>query len=229
VIQQSFQELYSAKTDEALLALAADSASLAEDAKATLWQELERRNLKQSPSHPKPESRPAGSMPPRALVFAGGLVLNTCIALLCTPLLEAGVGKMFQPHSLSGLLWKWWSLDFLCAAGLGFSISRFWRSGSAVWTWVLPVLWFTVRFVPIALSGENQSVLLDHSVWSQFSGSGCTTGMQSLGCQNFFLFTLPLIRGIAYSLGAFLSLMLTAYSKRLAEIAIVEQTAGHPR
>jgi hypothetical protein len=187
-----------------------------DDAKAILWQELERRNLQPPPNHSKPASRPAGMTAPRPLVFAGGLVLNICIALFCTPVLEAGIGKMFHPHSLAGLLWKWWTLDLLCAAGLGFSISRLWRSGNAVWTWVLPVVWFAFRFVPMALSGGNQSVLVGHNVWSQFSGNGCASGMQSLACRNFFLFTLPLIRGIAYSLGAFLSLMFTAYSKSTA-------------
>jgi hypothetical protein len=216
VIQQSFQELYSAKTDDELLALAADSTSLREDAKSVLAQELQRRNLQRPPSHDKVESRSAGSTPPpRALIFVGALVLNICIALLGTPLLEAGIGKMFHPHSFAALLWKWWALDFLCAAGLGFSISRLWRSKAAAWTWVLPVLWFALRFVPAALSDGNQSVLVGHSVWSRFSGSDCISGLPSLGCRTFFLFTLPLVRGVAYSVGVYTASILTSEAKRV--------------
>ena len=189
--------------DEELLALAADSASLREDAKAILVQELERRNLQQ-PSH---HTWPAELTPPRVLIFVGALLLNTCIALLCTPLLKAGIGNTFHPHSFSGLLWKWWTLDLLCAAGLGFAISRLWRSRSALWTWVLPVLWFALGFA--ALPGGNQSVLVGKSVWSQFSGSECVSGLQSLGCRKFFLFTLPLVRGVSYSLGVYISSILS--------------------
>ena len=185
MVQPSFQELYSAKSDEELLTIAADIASLREDVKAILVQELERRNLQQSPSQHRVDSRPAGLTPPRALVFVGALLLNTCVALFCTPLVGAGLGKMFHPQSFSGLLWKWWTLDLLCAAGLGFSISRLWRSRSARWTWVLPAVWFAVRFLPAAFSGGNQSVLVGHSVWSQFSGSECMNGLQSSGCRNF--------------------------------------------
>jgi hypothetical protein len=202
VTQQALEELYSAKTDEELLALAVESTSLREDAKSILAQELQRRHL-QPPSCDGVHSRRASV--PRALIFAGALILNTCIALFCTPLLEAGIGKIFHPHSLAGVLWKWWTLDFLCAAGLGFSISRLWKTKATTWTWVIPALWFALKFVPAALSGENQSVLVGRSVWSQFSGGECISGWQSLGCRNFLLFTLPLVRGVSYPMGAYLS------------------------
>ena len=98
-------------------------------------------------------------------------------------------------------------------------LSRLWRSKPATWTWALPVFWFTIGFVLASLSRASQSVLDRQSVWSQFSGNECVSGLQSLGCGKFFLFSLPLIRGTAYSLGAYISLVLAAYSKRLAEIA----------
>jgi hypothetical protein len=278
VIQPSFQELYSAKTDDELLALAADSASLREDAKAVLAQELERRNLQPPtlqggtggnneeardaermtlahgwaaldilmretvrrlarfgflPSYPKVASWRTGLTAPRALVFASGLLLNTCIALLGTPLLKAGIGTMFHPNSFSGLLWKSLALDFLGAAGLGFSVCRVWRSRSAVWTWVLPVLWFAVRFVPTAFSGGNKSVLVGHSLWSQFYGSECASGLQSERCLNFILFMLPLVtslvRGVSYSLGAWVSSMLPPQFKRVQEVAAGAITTADSR
>lgn len=249
VIQPSLQEIYSTKSDEELLALAADNASLREDAKPILAQELQRRNLQQPMAHDDVDSR-SGSTPrtlgydyidsrfgatPRTLIFVGALLLNTCIALLLTPvivagigtmfppMLVAGIGTMFHPHSLATLLWKLCTMDFLCAAGLGFFISRFWRTRAAVWTWVLPFVWFALRFFPVALSSRSQSVLFSHSVRSQFPGSECVNGMQSQGCINFLLFALPLtltlIKGVSYSLGAHFSYNLPFHPKPLRQIA----------
>ena len=217
MLPQSFQELYSAKTDDELLALAADSSSLREDAKSVLAQELQRRNLQQPPSHHKVDSRQPNSTSPRALVFVGAMLLNTAIALLFTPVSEAGIAKMFHPPSLARLLLQWWILDFMCATGLGFSISRLWRNKSATWTWVLPVLWFAFGFLVAALSGRNQSILVNHSIWSQFSGSDCINGLRSIGCRNFVLFTLPLVRGVSYSLGAYIASLRLLGTDRLQE------------
>jgi len=210
VIPQSFQELYSAKTDDELLALAADSGSLREDAKSVLAQELQRRNLQQPQSHHKVESRHGNSTSLRALLFVGALLLNTAIALLFTPVAEkAGIAKMFHPPSLAGLLLEWWILDFVCATGLGFSISRLWRNKSATWTWILPVLWFAFGFLGTALSGR--------SIWSLFSGSDCINSLRSIGCRNFIVFTLPLVRGVSYSLGAYIAALRLLGTDRLSE------------
>jgi hypothetical protein len=60
--------------------------------------------------------------------------------------------------------------------------------------------------VPEVLSSTTQSVFAaNNGVWYQFSGLGCGNGIRALECRNFFLFTVPFIRGVAYSFGAFIS------------------------
>jgi hypothetical protein len=219
------EDLYSSKTDDELLALAADDTSLREDAKPLLAHELQRRNLQ--PPISKGNSSSTHSTT-RALVFGVALIINSCIAFLCTPLLERGIGMMFHAHSFAALLWKWWTLDPIFAAGLGFSVYRLWKTNAAAWTWVLPALWFGLRFIPAVLSGDNQSVMATRSVWSQFSGAECADGLHALGCRNFMLFTLPFVRGVFYSLGAYLSVIVTFQPKHVAAAAVTTN-AAEPR
>lgn len=225
MIQQSFQELYSAKSNDELLTLAADISSLREDVKAILVQERERRNLEKPPSQHRVEFQPAGVTPPRALVFVGALLLNTFIACFCTPLLERGIGTIFHSHSFAALLLKWWTLDPIFAAGLGFSVYRLWKTNSVAWTWVLPALWFGLRFIPAVLSADSQSVFSTRSVWSHFSGIDCAEGLQAVGCRQFLLFTLPFVRGVFYALGAYLSMIVSFQAKHIVAAARAESSA----
>jgi hypothetical protein len=222
VIQHSLQELYSSKTDEELLALAADDTSLRDDAKPILAQELERRNLQRPKQGKADPERPLSTKSDltRNAIFALALILNMCIALFVTAVLETGLGKTFQPHSLAAILWKWWILDFLCATGSGFSIYQIWKTNAAKWTWILPAIWFGLRFVSVAFSASNQSISGEPSLWSQFSGAECISASHGLGCWNFFLFTLPLVRGVSYSVGAYLSEQIRVNPRRSAEAVV---------
>src|SRR5438094_2019628 len=141
----------------------------------------------------------------RALKFFGLLAINLVVALIGTAILDTAFGKVFPARSLLVLLWKEWILNIACAAFFGFVMWRAWRSAAAKWMWVLPAMWFVLRFLPTLLGRGSQSVLASGSIWSQFSGADCETGIQALGCRNFFVFTIPLIRGISYSVGAFFS------------------------
>jgi hypothetical protein len=134
----------------------------------------------------------------RGIKFCGALILNIFVAVIGTAVLETSVGKVFHPQSVSAVLWKEWSLSLLCAALLGFAIWRTWRMSASKWTWVIPSLWFGLRFVPA-------SIFTRGSVWSQFSGADCDNGLHAPGCQNFFVFTIPFIRGVSYSVAAQLS------------------------
>jgi len=48
------------------------------------------------------------------------------------------------------------------------------------------------------------------AVWSQFCGTGCANGIRSVECRNFFVFTIPFIRSVSYSLGAYVSSLVQA-------------------
>ncbi len=145
----------------------------------------------------------------RGLKFCGALILNSFVAIIGSAVLENTMGKAFRPQSLAAILWKEWSLSLLCAALLGFFILRTWRMSAAKWTWILPSVWFGLRLVLALLVRVGQGIFTGESIWSQFSGTDCVNGMRSIGCRNFFLFTIPFIRGVSYSGGAYFSSLLS--------------------
>jgi hypothetical protein len=132
----------------------------------------------------------------RVLRFFGLLVLNVVVAIVATGILESAIGTAFHPHSLGAALWNAWILSIGGAAFIGFGMWRTWRSDSTKWAWLLVAMWFGLRLILAVGSG---------SAWYQFSGSGCADGIRSVGCRNFFLFTISLIRGVSYSLGAYIA------------------------
>ena len=207
----SLPQVYSSKSDDELLALCADSASLREDAKEILIRELRRRGLDESTtaydgtgnSDVAPQ---APSRLLRSLKFAAILFLNVCVAVLGTAALEGEIGGAIHPRSISGLLWKWWTLDLLCAALIGFFMWRTWKTEESKWTWILPAVWFGLRFTFALIFREQRSVLQEGDFWSQFSGADCKNGWRpGSGCVNFFAFTAPFVRGISFSVGAYLA------------------------
>jgi hypothetical protein len=64
----------------------------------------------------------------------------------------------------------------------------------AYWTWVLPTLWFGVKFLLAVGKG---------SLLFQFSGEACVEGVRPIGCINWFVFSIPFIRSVFYSVGAY--------------------------
>ena len=136
------------------------------------------------------------------LKFATFIVVHILIALLETAVAETEIGRFLRPHSLSGVLYKAWILNAICALLLEFSIHRLWKNLAAKWTWILPSLWFGLRFLPAFLSAGGHLFGPGISVWYQVSGLGCENGTRSLECKNFFVFTIPFIRAVTYSFRA---------------------------
>ena len=132
---------------------------------------------------------------PKELRFCLAVILHTIVAVLGTVVLQDGIGKAFQPHSLPTPLWKIWILSLVCASFIGFFMWRTWRGNAAMWAWILPSLWFTLML----LASQRGNL------WAQLSGTACSDGLHARGCTMFFAFTIPLVRGVSYSLGAALS------------------------
>src|SRR5262249_41769418 len=189
-----------------LLALAADIASLREDAKAVLAQELQRRNLQQPPSQQGGNQSAGGAefrSVPRALKVVAFLSMNVIIAVFAPAAIDVSVRNGIPLHSSVALVWEEYLVSLICASGLGFGAWRKWRNPVTMWTWVVPALWFAFGFLVIAGHGpfsghlfapRSESVLYDDSIRRFF--------------RTFYAFTVPLIRGICYSLGAYLSALL---------------------
>ena len=99
---QSLEHLYSSKTDDELLALSAEEASLREDAKQILGRELRRRGL--DAANTVRDGRINSSISPRVPRFlqshrvGGILIFNVCVAILGTRALEAEIGSAIHPR-----------------------------------------------------------------------------------------------------------------------------------
>jgi hypothetical protein len=151
----------------------------------------------------------------RALKFFGLLVVNIVVAVIGTAILTTSIGLAFHPHSLDAVLWKEWSLSIGCATVIGFGMWRTWRSHVAHWTWVIPTLWFGVGGILAIGRGPLPF---------QLSGKACVDGIRPIGCINWFVFSIPFVRSVFYSLGAYAASIF--YSARHSEDAAVRPSIG---
>jgi hypothetical protein len=141
-----------------------------------------------------------------SLKFLGALMLSTLLALFGTAAVASPISRALHPHTIAGVVEREWILSIVVAAGLGFFTWRSWKFAASRWVWLLPALWFGFRFILAVSEPSYHSVLVVHkSLWSRFSGLECAEGLRAPGCLNWFLFTLPFIRGAAFSIGAWLA------------------------
>jgi hypothetical protein len=152
----------------------------------------------------------------RALRFCVFLILQFVVALIGTAITEHTLWRVIPAHSISAIVRKEVMLSVLCAASIGFSMRLAWRNDVAKWVWVLPAMWFGFRIVFSGGSGGT---------WQQFSGSGCVNGRHSLGCENFFVFTIPFVRGVSYSLAAWAASLLLRGRRHAVSIATTSSVA----
>ncbi len=139
---------------------------------------------------------------PKALRFCGELIVHTAVAIIGTAFLESAIWKVFPAHSLGVILWKEWILSLSCAAVIGFFMWRTWKVSAAMWVWVLPSFWLILRFLFALAASQRQINVVDGGgLWNQFSGGACDGGSRTFGCRNFFVFTIPFVRGISIPSG----------------------------
>jgi hypothetical protein len=134
-----------------------------------------------------------------ALKFSGLLLVNLIVAVFGTAILDTAVSRVIPSHSVAAVVWKEFILSVVLAAFIGFGMWRTWRNRAAKWIWVLPAAWFTFGFFVIAGHGK---------VWGELSGFGSGSVLTVPDARSFFLFTIPLVRAISYSVGAYFSSLL---------------------
>ncbi len=132
----------------------------------------------------------------RYLKFCGFLLINLVVAVIGTAILDTAVRRVIPSHTVSAIVWKEIILSIVCAAFIGFSMWRTWRSSAAKWTWVPAALWFVFGYLTIAGNAN---------VWGRLSGFSSGSVLSAPDVRTFFAFTVPLIRAISYSLGAYIS------------------------
>ena len=140
----------------------------------------------------------------RPLRFLALVLINAVIAVVGTAVVESSLYRFLpRANTISAVLWKESVTSFLVAGLLGLVIAQLWRTEAAKWTWILTSLLFMFGVVWTS-QGTHVfgSVLPDSSL-----------GPAEI--RSFFSFTVPLIRGAAYSLGALVSLVLFAATSRV--------------
>jgi len=200
----SLAQLYSSKTDDELLLLAADPNALVEEARPILAEELRRRALVIQPALRKVEEQTPNlwsrrsSKPIRTFVM---FLLNLANAIFGTGLLEPFIlPNIGFSRSLAEWEVRAWVFSITLAALLGFLTFRRWRQRSAMWVWTLPVAF--LAFGAMAYAGREGSVMGGDSLWKHFIAPNCSDRQS---CRDFLIFIVPLARSVAYSAAAWLT------------------------
>ena len=147
----------------------------------------------------------------RTLRIVGMFVLDAIVALFGTAILATSFSRIVSVHSIAGVIRREWIVSIVCAVFVGFFMYRTWRSGTSKWVWTIPTLWFIFGCLVVLASMREHSVFAGSSgsglgnFWIQLSGSDCGSGVHAPGCRDFFVFTIPFVRAVSYSAGAFLS------------------------
>jgi hypothetical protein len=132
----------------------------------------------------------------RYLKFVGSLLINLVAAVIGTAILDTEVRGVIPTRTVDAIVWKEIILSIVCAAFIGFFIWRTWRSSAAKWIWVPAALWFAFGYMVIARSAN---------VWGRLSGFSSGSVLSAPDVRIFFTFTVPFIRAISYSMGAYIS------------------------
>jgi hypothetical protein len=132
-------------------------------------------------------------------VIRGGLSFfaNVAGAVLGTAIIESPISLSLKmvTHSPASFVIREWICSGILAALLGALAQRRWTSSTARWVWVGGVMWFL-------LGGAGHQT---GDAWRVFSGIACAEH-RGFPCTVFWAFTVPLIRTVAYSTAALISL-----------------------
>ena len=131
-------------------------------------------------------------MPIKAVRSVVVIVGHTLVALIGTAIVSNLFWRFFQASSVGGVIRKEYFLSLVCSAALGALNYRTWHSRWGCWVWIVPTAWFCLGVVSLLPAGK---------VWYELSGAGCADNASPLACRYFFLFTIPFVRSIAYSVG----------------------------
>jgi hypothetical protein len=200
VQNESLAEIYSSKSDEELIVLAADADALVDEARSVLAEELLRRNINVEPSATERSTPQTNSMVVKRLRLIGAFLSNLAIAVLGTTIVESSMlalSKIIRVHTVSGMEVRQLSLSLTIAALLGFFIGRR-RPTTAIWIWTLPIAFFGLGAL-LYIARPNTGVLAEGGFAQHFFVPDLDDR------RDFFLFTIPATRAAAYSLAAWLS------------------------
>lgn len=68
----------------------------------------------------------------------------------------------------------------------------------AQWTWIPFVIWFAYGAAEYVMT-PSSSIMMVKSFWPHFSGLNCAIKGGPASCYDFFIFSVPVLRGLSYS------------------------------
>jgi hypothetical protein len=132
----------------------------------------------------------------------GNVLLDTLIAVFGTAALESSIPHPV-PQSGANVIWRVWITSTAIASLLGVLATRYRASKTGVWAWLIPAGVFAFSALLYAFSRSTGFA-------THFSGYDCAIGLQKSDCNEFFIVTVPFIRGASYSTAALLTLRISA-------------------
>jgi hypothetical protein len=153
----------------------------------------------------------------------GWFFAHTLAALIGTAILSTPISRMSRPASVAGILWKELFISVICACLIGFLMYRTQKSKVGIWVWILPTAWFALHILSLLMSAHSQSALTQNSgLWREIWGFDCIERLTQPRCRSFFLFTVPFIRSVAYSLGIMVGIrFVTPVASPVREITVL--------
>jgi hypothetical protein len=142
----------------------------------------------------------------------GVFVLNLLLAAVFTDQLASPLLR-FDPHSIQTSIVKLEFLNAAVACGLGYFVYWRWRPVSAKWVWVAGLCWFAQRALLLWFEQRSMGVLYrDTAVYWRHFGIDC--GIDFEACRDWLGYTIPSLRTVFYSGGAFLAARVVAYTEK---------------
>jgi hypothetical protein len=139
-------------------------------------------------------------------------LLNVVVALFGTAVVATPLSRLFHPHTITDVLVRAYTISAVVAFVLGFFVYRQWKPSMARWVGLGGLCWFLLG----ALLSVGRS-----SLWDQMSGTACESGLEAIGCRKWFVFTLPALRTVLYSFGAWLCWRVAAHGTSTLEDALL--------
>ena len=133
-------------------------------------------------------------------------------ALIGTAIFVTAIVKLHRPTSVLAVLRREVVAGFICAAILGFIASKIAKNSVGVWVWAAIAPFFVFHALSTVFVGSQTSVLgAPRSLWAAIFGFDCLDARYAGQCRNFFALTVPMVRTVAYSLGACLGVHLLVF------------------
>jgi hypothetical protein len=125
-----------------------------------------------------------------------GFILNSAFAVVGPEIIGWPLLQQIPSSSPSEVIAKACVGNPLIAAVLGVLVQKLTQSKVVRWAWPLPLLSLAIGLLVRYLSGGA-------ALTARFTGLACTDPIHTWDqCRDFFVFTLPILRAVPYSLAA---------------------------